>query len=57
MTATDYVDSEISSHIKDKTTYDVIPNEITRQTMELVDRGEDLHRANDSNDLFRQFGI
>ena len=36
---------------------DEIPNALTQQTMDLVDRGEDLHKANDSNDLFRQLGI
>ena len=36
---------------------DEIPNPLTHQTMEQVDRGEDLHRANDSDDLFRQLVV
>ena len=36
---------------------DEIPNALTQQTMEQVDRSENLHRANNSNDLFRQLGI
>ena len=34
-----------------------IPNELTRKTLEQVDRGENLHRAKDAEDLFRQLGI
>ena len=34
-----------------------IPNELTRQTMAQVDRGEELHRAKDAEDLFSQLGI
>ena len=34
-----------------------IPNELTRQTMAQVERGEELHRAKDANDLFSQLGI
>ena len=33
------------------------PNELTRRTLEMADRGEDLHRAKDADDLFRQLGI
>ncbi len=33
------------------------PNELTRKTLEMVDRGEGLHRAKDADDLFRQLGI
>jgi DNA-damage-inducible protein J len=33
------------------------PNELTRKTLEAVDRGEGLHRAKDAEDLFRQLGI
>ncbi len=34
-----------------------IPNELTECTMRQVERGEDLHRAKDVNDLFIQLGI
>lgn len=34
-----------------------VPNELTRKTMEMADRGEGLHRAKDADDLFRQLGI
>jgi DNA-damage-inducible protein J len=34
-----------------------IPNELTRQTMAQVERGEELHRAKDADDLFSQLGI
>jgi DNA-damage-inducible protein J len=30
------------------------PNELTRKTLEMADRGEDVHRAKDADDLFRQ---
>ena len=33
------------------------PNELTRRTLEMADRGEDLHHAKDADDLFRQLGI
>jgi DNA-damage-inducible protein J len=33
------------------------PNELTRITMEKADRGEEIHRAKDAEDLFRQLGI
>ncbi len=33
------------------------PNELTRTTMEAIDRGEGLHHAKDAKDLFRQLGI
>jgi len=33
------------------------PNALTRKTLEMVDRGEDLHRAKDADDLFAQLGI
>jgi DNA-damage-inducible protein J len=33
------------------------PNELTSKTLEAVDRGEDLYRAKDAEDLFRQLGI
>jgi DNA-damage-inducible protein J len=33
------------------------PNEQTRKTLEAMDRGEDLHRAKDAEDLFRQLDI
>jgi DNA-damage-inducible protein J len=33
------------------------PNELTRKTLEAIDRGEGLHRAKDAEDLFRQLGI
>lgn len=33
------------------------PNELTRKTLEMADRGEELHRAKDVEDLFRQLGI
>ncbi len=34
-----------------------IPNAKTISTMQAVDSGEDLHHANDADDLFRQLGI
>ena len=33
------------------------PNEETRQTLEQIERGEDLHSAKGMDDLFRQLGI
>ncbi len=34
-----------------------VPNDLTVQTLEKTDRGEDLYRAKDVEDLFRQLGI
>lgn len=34
-----------------------IPNKLTAETMEKSERGEDIHRAKDANDLFEQLGI
>ena len=34
-----------------------IPNALTRETIEKVDRGEELVRARDAEDLFRKLGI
>lgn len=34
-----------------------IPNSLTRETIEKVDRGEELVRARDAEDLFRKLGI
>ena len=31
-----------------------IPNALTRETMEKIDRGEDIHHAKDLDDLLRQ---
>ena len=36
---------------------DEIPNALTQQTLEHVERGENLHRANNPDDLFRQLCI
>lgn len=33
------------------------PNELTRKTLEMVDKGEGLHRAKDADDLFRKLDI
>ena len=33
------------------------PNALTRKTLEMADRGEELHRADDVDDLFGQLGI
>jgi DNA-damage-inducible protein J len=33
------------------------PNELTRTTLEQIERGEDLHHAKDLDDLFRQLEI
>ena len=34
-----------------------IPNALTRETLEKADRGEELVRARDAEDLFRKLGI
>ncbi len=34
-----------------------IPNELTERTMAQVERGEELHRAKDVNDLFTQLSM
>lgn len=34
-----------------------IPNKLTAETMAKSERGEDIHRAKDANDLFEQLGI
>lgn len=34
-----------------------IPNELTRQTIEKAERGEEIFHAKDAEDLFRQLGI
>ena len=34
-----------------------IPNKLTAETMEKSERGEDIHRAKDADDLFEQLGI
>lgn len=33
------------------------PNELTRKTLEMAERGEELHYASDAEDLFKQLGI
>ena len=33
------------------------PNELSRRTLEQIERGEDLHHAKDLDDLFRQLEI
>jgi DNA-damage-inducible protein J len=33
------------------------PNELTRETIEKAERGEELHYAKDADDLFRQLSI
>lgn len=33
------------------------PNELTLRTLERADQGEDVHRAKDADDLFRQLDI
>ncbi|MDR0564207.1 MAG: type II toxin-antitoxin system RelB/DinJ family antitoxin [Azoarcus sp.] len=35
----------------------LIPNKLTVETLQKSERGEDLHRARDAADLFRQLGI
>jgi len=37
--------------------FDEEPNELTRKTLEMAERGEDLHHAKDLDDLFRQLEI
>ena len=34
-----------------------IPNQLTQKTFEKSEHGEDVHQANDVNDLFKQLGI
>ncbi|MFA6012553.1 MAG: type II toxin-antitoxin system RelB/DinJ family antitoxin [Desulfobacteraceae bacterium] len=34
-----------------------VPNKLTAETLEKSERGEDVHRAKDANDLFNQLGI
>lgn len=34
-----------------------IPNQLTQKTLEKSEHGEDVHQANDANDLFKQLGI
>ena len=34
-----------------------IPNELTQKTLEKSEHGEDVHQANDVNDLFKQLGV
>ena len=34
-----------------------IPNKLTAETLEKSERGEDVYRANDADDLFHQIGI
>ncbi|MCM2479053.1 type II toxin-antitoxin system RelB/DinJ family antitoxin [Serpentinimonas maccroryi] len=34
-----------------------VPNALTAQTLAQSDRGEDVHRAKDADELFRQLGI
>ena len=34
-----------------------IPNQLTQKTLEKSEHGEDVHQANDVNDLFKQLGI
>jgi DNA-damage-inducible protein J len=34
-----------------------VPNKLTAETLAKSERGEDLHRAKDADDLFRQLGI
>ena len=36
---------------------DEIPKPLTQQTMEQLDRGEDLHGTNNPDDLYRQLDI
>ncbi|MDL2290798.1 type II toxin-antitoxin system RelB/DinJ family antitoxin [Desulfovibrio sp. OttesenSCG-928-F20] len=33
------------------------PNQLTRKTLEMADRGEELYPAKDADDLFSQLGI
>ena len=34
-----------------------IPNKLTQKTLERSEHGEDVHQANDVNDLFKQLGV
>jgi DNA-damage-inducible protein J len=34
-----------------------IPNQLTQKTLERSEHGEDVHQANDVNDLFKQLGV
>lgn len=34
-----------------------VPNKLTAETIAKSERGEDVHRAKDANDLFNQLGI
>lgn len=34
-----------------------VPNKLTAETLAKSERGEDVHRAKDANDLFNQLGI
>ena len=34
-----------------------VPNKLTAETLAKSERGEDVHRAKDANDLFKQLGI
>ena len=34
-----------------------VPNKLTAETLAKSERGEDIHHAKDSNDLFEQLGI
>ncbi len=34
-----------------------VPNHVTRQTLDQIEKGQNLHFANDSEDLFKQLGI
>lgn len=34
-----------------------VPNKLTAETLTKSERGEDIHRAKDANDLFNQLGI
>ncbi len=34
-----------------------VPNRLTRETLEKSERGEDLHRAENTEDLFRQLDL
>ncbi len=34
-----------------------VPNKLTAETLAKSERGEDIHRAKDANDLFEQLGI
>jgi len=34
-----------------------VPNELTSETLDKSERGEDVHQAKDTEDLFKQLGI